>query len=102
MRDVHGTTAFWQPTTIALWGATPALQLRGGVHAYALERSALNSVLALAPVVIALPAPDGSFRRFIDTHGLWSSVRLEGRSERSATSGRARPETSFARIAWRS
>jgi trimeric autotransporter adhesin len=45
-------------------GATPALRLRGHVHAYTLERSALKSVLALAPVVISLPAPDGSFQRF--------------------------------------
>ena len=177
IRDVHGTTSFWHPTTIAVRGATPALLLRGDVHAYTLERSALKSVLALAPVVISLPAPDGSFQRFrleesaimapglahkhpgiktysgrgvddraatihadlsrigfhasvrsphggwyidpyyrnsqqryvsystrqvVDTHGPLVERETPGRSARCATSGRDRPETSSARIAWRS
>jgi hypothetical protein len=34
IKDVHGTKAFWHPTIVAVRGATPALRLRGEVHAY--------------------------------------------------------------------
>jgi hypothetical protein len=67
LRDVYGTKAFWHRRTLTLPGAKqakPALRLRGRVHALTLQRSSLERVLALAPVVVALPAPNGSFQRF--------------------------------------
>ncbi len=63
VKQVHGTRAFWQPAPLSV-RAKPALRLRGQVHAFTLRRSALKRVLALAPVTIALPAPNGSFQRF--------------------------------------
>src|SRR3989442_3882364 len=65
LRDVHGTKAFWHLTTLtAAQHARPALRLRGQVRAFTLQRRALKGVLALAPVVVSMPAPDGSFQRF--------------------------------------
>ena len=67
LRDVHGTKAFWHRTTLTAGTAQharPALRLRGQIHAFTLQRRALKSALALAPVVVSLPAPDGSFQRF--------------------------------------
>lgn len=66
-RYIQGTAAFWHRDTLAVRTAKPAqpaLRLRGRVRAFTLQRSALKGVLAKAPVVIALPAPDGSFQRF--------------------------------------
>ena len=75
-RDVHGTQSFWANAP-----RPPALEgVRVGVHAkkfrtLTLDTAPLRAVLAGAPrertdaavespLVISLPAPDGSFQRF--------------------------------------
>src|SRR5690242_3652340 len=63
VRDIHATKAFWQHATLAA-RAKPALRLRGQVRAFTLRRGDLERYLAKAPLVISLPAPDGSFQRF--------------------------------------
>ena len=64
LRDVHGTKAFWRPATLTARTAKPALRLRGQALAFTLRRSSLKRALVHAPLVIALPAPDGTFQRF--------------------------------------
>ena len=66
-RDVHGTKAFWHRTTLTVRTAKPAkpaLRLRGEVRSFTLQRNALEHALAKAPLVVNLPAPNGSFQRF--------------------------------------
>ena len=79
LRDVHGTKAFWQQTTlkrVAKSPGMPTLKLRGkSVKPFRLDVRSLHRVLAntpwertraarLHPVVVSLPAPNGRFQRF--------------------------------------
>ena len=79
-RDVHGTKAFWQQTTlkraIAASPGTPTLKFRAkAIKPYRLNVRALHKALAntpwehtrsarLRPAVVSLPAPNGRFQRF--------------------------------------
>jgi hypothetical protein len=79
LTDVHGTKGFWNTTSVKAGvtrpGLKPALNLRGKVRAFTLERANLKRVLSTAPrertaaarsnpLVVSLPAPNGAFRRF--------------------------------------
>ena len=79
LRDVHGTKAFWQRTTlkrVAKSPGMPTLKLRGkSVKPFRLDVRSLHRVLAntpwertraarLHPVVVSLPTPNGRFQRF--------------------------------------
>jgi hypothetical protein len=80
LRDVHGTKAFWQQTTlkraIAASPGTPTLRFRAkAIKPYRLNVRALHKALAnspwehtrtarLHPAIVSLPAPNGRFQRF--------------------------------------
>ena len=102
LRDVHGTKAFWQRTTlkrVAKSPGMPTLKLRGkSVKPFRLDVRSLHRVLAntpwertraarLHPVVVSLPTPNGRFQRFALERTAIMAPALQRKHPKIATFG---------------